>query len=310
MGAEHKFDWAELRQTALDCLDAVWSLICWAESSQDDDYSAESAALHMAAIDRARETFVRASIILLPGCFDSLVTATVGEGPRPDFRFGPVCCATAHESALELLRWAGLRLENCCFDDAYGGRVVGIDGLQEVSVQSVLHAISPAALRDTLRRWGKRTRFDDLLDGQELRQLTAWIHREWAAVSQSQRDSDEDGGEADGGPLPPDSFRWDSRIYSPIPRGPFLALTAAWQCEGRCIHKDDLAEALGDHADTVGDYAMHGIRGELNKFFRKNGIPLHATAKNRSLAIKDGTPPQARAKKRPTAKRSKRRKSD
>jgi hypothetical protein len=151
MDAEHKIDWAELRQAALDCLNATWGLICLADQTQNDDYDAENAALHLAAIDRAREVFIRASITFAPGSFDSLVTATVGEGPRPDFRFGPVCCATAHETALELLRWVGLRLENWCFDDVYGGRVVGIDGLQEVSVQSVLHALSPEALRDMLR---------------------------------------------------------------------------------------------------------------------------------------------------------------
>ena len=33
---------------------------------------------------------------------------SVGEGPRPDFRFGEACYSTAHEAALELLR-AGVK---------------------------------------------------------------------------------------------------------------------------------------------------------------------------------------------------------
>ena len=38
--------------------------------------------------------------------FTKIALASVGEGPRPDFRFGEACYSTAHESALELLRWS------------------------------------------------------------------------------------------------------------------------------------------------------------------------------------------------------------
>ena len=106
-------DWNAVRQTALDCLDAAWSLVCLAESSQEADYDADRAALHLVGIDEACDTFLRARRdVFSPSLFDSIALATVGEGPRPDFHVGPVNCATVHETAFEFLRGAIGQVEN------------------------------------------------------------------------------------------------------------------------------------------------------------------------------------------------------
>ena len=104
------------------------------------------------------------------------------------------------------------------------------------------------------------------------------------------------------GPVPPNGFRWKGKVYAPLVKGPFLALAAAWPNDGRCIHKDDLTTALGDSEMWLADSAMHSIRGQLNKFFRRNRIPFHATVKGLLLAIQDGFP-RATARKRQPAKK-------
>jgi hypothetical protein len=118
-------DWDGVRATALDCLNATWGMVCWAARSQEDDYDTEMAALHLAAMDTALNTFRRAREILQPGLkcttsdvrhspvFDALALASVGEGPRPDFKL----CATAHEKAFQLLRMAILGVENGLNDE-------------------------------------------------------------------------------------------------------------------------------------------------------------------------------------------------
>jgi len=111
------------------------------------------------------------------------------------------------------------------------------------------------------------------------------------------------------GPVPPNSFRWRRTEYRPIAKGPFLALEAAWPNEGHCLHKDDLAGALGDMAETLGEFAMAGIRGELNKFFSEKGIPLHAVVKGLRLAIQDGAPRAAARNLQPRNEAKKRRQS-
>ncbi len=174
--SQQEIDWTAVRQAALDCLDATGSLICHAESSQEDDYNADRAALHLAAIDTARDTFKRTAIMLSRGLFDSLALASVGEGPRPDFRFGVVCCATAHETAHELLRRTLGCLESGVFDE-----LKGIDGLHELSLEA-LHELSLEALRNTLSRLEERTSLRGLVDAPGLHQVGAWIDREWAAV--------------------------------------------------------------------------------------------------------------------------------
>jgi hypothetical protein len=110
---------------------------------------------------------------------DALALATAGRSERPDFRYGPVCCATAHEAAFELLRSAILWVENGLnaeldergFPDQY---VAGIDDL---------HKLSPEDLRDTLVRLERRESLQGLVRASGVRQIRVWIDHEWAAVS-------------------------------------------------------------------------------------------------------------------------------
>jgi hypothetical protein len=190
--SQQKIDWTAVRQTALDCLNATWTLICFAEWSQGDDYGAERAALHLTAIDRACDTLYRAistfspGVVVLPGDalfssanFDAIVRASVGEGARPDFRFGGVCCATAHQSAYVLLRSALMQLENGLNDE------LNERGINDQYVASFddLHQLSPEALQGTLSRLEERESLRSLLSGRQLHVVRAWIDREWAAIS-------------------------------------------------------------------------------------------------------------------------------
>ena len=179
-------DWDGVRATALDCLNATWSMVCWAARSQEDDYDTEKAALHLAAMDTALNTLRRALEILQPGLecttsdlrhspvFDALAVASVGEGPRPDFKL----CATAHEKAFQLLRMAILGVENGLNDEldrrgAPDSHLLGIDDL---------HRQSASQLSDTLRCLGKNSPPASILNARQLHELRAWIDREWAAV--------------------------------------------------------------------------------------------------------------------------------
>jgi hypothetical protein len=179
-------DWNIVRATALDCLDATWTMIRWAARSQEDDYDTEMAALHLAAIDAALNTFRRALEILQPGLecgtsdlrhspvFDAFALASVGEGPRPDFKL----CATAHEKAFQLLRMAILGVENGLNDEldrrgAPDSQLLGIDDL---------HRLSAVQLCDTMRSLGKSSSPNSILTAKHLHELRAWIDREWASV--------------------------------------------------------------------------------------------------------------------------------
>ena len=110
--SQQKIDWNALGKAAQQCVGSACSLAHWGERSQEDDYNAENAALHLAAIDRACETLGRAIALFERRHFNKLALASVGEGPRPDFRFGEACYSTAHEAALELLRAGVLHIEN------------------------------------------------------------------------------------------------------------------------------------------------------------------------------------------------------
>jgi hypothetical protein len=145
-------------------------LVCWADRSQDGDYDADQAALHLAAIGRARDTFKRAAVMFSRGLFDALALASVREGPRPDFRFGSVCCATAHETAHELLRRALFWMEDALCD-------------LNIGTADELHNLSADALRDTLSCLEKISSAQGIVYAPETHQVRAWIHREWAAVS-------------------------------------------------------------------------------------------------------------------------------
>ena len=184
-------DWNSVRAIALDCLNSTWDMVCWAARSQEDDYDVDCAALHLAAIDTARDTFRRAMEVLQPGfecatddskryspVFDALALATVGEGARPDFRFGPVHCATAHEAAFELQRMAILWVEDGLNDEldrrgAPDSYVIGINDL---------HRLSAEQLCGTMRCLEKSDSLQSILTARQLHKLRAWIDREWAAV--------------------------------------------------------------------------------------------------------------------------------
>ena len=86
--SQQNIDWTAVRQAALKCLDATWDMVWWAERSQEDDYDVDGAALHLAAIDTAGDALTRAISMFEPGLFDSLVMASVGEGPRRISRLG------------------------------------------------------------------------------------------------------------------------------------------------------------------------------------------------------------------------------
>ncbi|QDT50428.1 hypothetical protein Pan258_44870 [Symmachiella dynata] len=121
--------------------------------------------------ERATDELVRNSPV-----FDALALATVGEGARPDFKFG----ATAHETAFELLRRAILWVENGLNDELEekgepDNYLAGIDDL---------HKRSPEELRDTFCRLVERQPLHNLMPGRQLQVLRTWIDREWAAVSQ------------------------------------------------------------------------------------------------------------------------------
>jgi hypothetical protein len=161
-------------------------MVCWAARSQEDDYDTEKAALHLTAMDTALKTFGLALEILQPGLkcttgdlrhspvFDALALASVGEGPRPDFKL----CATAHEKAFQLLRMAILRVEDGLNDEldrrgAPDSHLLGIDDL---------HRQSASQLSDTLRCLGKNSSSESILTARQLHELRACIDLEWAAV--------------------------------------------------------------------------------------------------------------------------------
>ena len=184
-------DWNSVRDMALDCLNSTWTMVRWAARSQEDDYDTEKAALHLAAIDTALNTFRQAMEIFQPGfecatsdlryspVFDALALASVGEGPRPDFGI----CATAHEKAFELLRLMILWIEDGLNDelDSRGAPDNCLEGIDD------LHKRSPVKLRDDLQRLvGKNNSLQSALSAQQLRKLSAWVTREWAAVASQQ----------------------------------------------------------------------------------------------------------------------------
>lgn len=181
-----KIDWNIARAMALDCLNSTWNMVRWAARSQEDDYDTEKAALHLAAIDTALNTFRQAMEIFQPGLecatsdlryspvFDALTLASVGEGPRPDFGI----CATAHEKAFKLLRMAILWVEDGLNDEldrrgAPDSYVIGINDL---------HRLSAEQLCVTMRFLEKNDSLQSIITARQLHELRAWIDREWAAV--------------------------------------------------------------------------------------------------------------------------------
>ncbi len=171
-------DWNEVRARALGCLNSSLELLTWARDSQQEDYDVGSATLHLAAIDKARnnaENFLRiltsgidgsskTSLCQFPIC-DQLAQASAGETARPDFGVA----ATAHEAVFRLLMIALLHIEN----NLKGGLTL-----------EDLHGVSPEKRRVTLCALEKKDSMEHVLGGVgNLHNLQAWIHREWANVS-------------------------------------------------------------------------------------------------------------------------------
>ncbi len=208
--SQRNTDWSAIRLMALQCLSAAWDLAFWADRSDEDDYDEKSAALHLAAIDRAHDTLYRAMRTFSPGVrvltrdflcasahFDAIARASVGEGPRPDFRVGGMCCATAHQSAYVLLRIALGQFEGAMMDDGIAAHF--FDYLSTLSPETVrdrhiLRTLSPEALRDTLIHLEKIAHLTRLFAGQSVDVLEAWIDREWAAVSGDAAEQPDKGG--------------------------------------------------------------------------------------------------------------------
>lgn len=172
-------DWNEVRGIALDCLSSSLELLTWARRSQEEDYDVGSATLHLATIDKARnnaENFLGILTIGIDGSsknhlcqfpiYDQLAHASAGETAHPDFGVA----ATAHEAVFRLLMIALLHIEN----NLKGGLTL-----------EDLHGVSPEELRVTLRALEKKDSMEHVLGSVGyLHNLQAWIHREWAAVSQ------------------------------------------------------------------------------------------------------------------------------
>lgn len=191
-GSQSEIDWEIVRGASLNCVTAAWSMICFANRSQTTKYDAQTAVLQLDDIDRARATFRQAMETLEPGLecssdpafrdsrvFKALQVAISHQGAYPEFRFGPVCCATAHEAAFELLRRAILWIEDGLNDEldelgAPDHHVASIDDLCK---------LTPEELRFKFSKLEKRKSIQSLIQAREIKQVRAWIDREWAAMS-------------------------------------------------------------------------------------------------------------------------------
>lgn len=172
-------DWEQIRAMAIDCLSSSIDLLSWARRSQEKDYDADSATLHLAAIGKARDILERSFGILSMGSdgrsedylrqfpiYDQLALASKAESARPDFGVS----STAHEAAFRLLMIGLLHIEGNLKD---GGLML-----------EDLHGISLKKLRVALRDVEKNDPIKNVLGGfARLNNLQAWIHREWANVS-------------------------------------------------------------------------------------------------------------------------------
>jgi hypothetical protein len=113
-------------------------------------------------------------------------------------------------------------------------------------------------------------------------------------------------GDSEDGPAGADGFRYGGKVYAPLARGPFRALSAIWQSKDRCLHSRDLPELLyGDREEELNENTLRGLRGELNGFFRHHAIPYKATVRGVRIAIKTDVLQAVKTTKRPKAPRKK-----
>jgi hypothetical protein len=190
--SQQKIDWNALGKAAQQCVGSAWRLAHWGDRSQEDGYNVDDAAVHLAEIDRATDILRQAIALFERRHFKKIALASVGEGPRPDFRFGEACYSTAHEAALELLRAGVLHIEDGLIDIAEDrgtpdNYFAGIDDL---------HVLSPDDLRDTLidvyarpvSEWAVKE-----IEFARVKEFQAWIDREWAAASSAPAKDNQDG---------------------------------------------------------------------------------------------------------------------
>lgn len=108
------------------------------------------------------------------------------------------------------------------------------------------------------------------------------------------------------GPEPPDGFNYAGRTYFGLARKPFLAVAFLWPLPNRTARRDELAEPVWeDHADTPSESAVEGLRKEINRFFRANGIPWHTVFKLDYLCLREGPPGKRKGKTLPKGTRYK-----
>ncbi len=101
-------------------------------------------------------------------------------------------------------------------------------------------------------------------------------------------------GTADG-PVHPGSFSWAGQSFSGLAPKPYRAVCYLWSQGNRTAPVDDLAEPVWeDHEMMPDNNAIGGLRRQINRFFRKHGIPFHAAVKNHCILLRDGPPSSGR----------------
>jgi hypothetical protein len=88
------------------------------------------------------------------------------------------------------------------------------------------------------------------------------------------------------GPVPPDAFRHEARLYHGLQPKPYRLVEYLWGCENRTSPFHDLAEPVwGDREQMVPDCGPGSLRRQANRFFAKHAIPYKVSIKNRMAAL-------------------------
>ncbi len=100
-----------------------------------------------------------------------------------------------------------------------------------------------------------------------------------------------EGGHPKDGPEPPDGFMHAGQIHRGLARKPFLAISFLWPRRNKTARREELAEPVWeDHAFDQDESAVEGLRKQINRFFRQNAIPWHASFKGGYLYLREGAP--------------------
>jgi hypothetical protein len=201
-----------------------------------------------------------------------------------------------------------------CYLDAYAAFQNDCRGMEDVSayLKDIRYpdaeAVDPVGVEKSPFRYQKPAggRASELL--RFLHELEQSLLKARSAVSSDEQERPAD--DSEDAPVAPDGFRYCGKVYSPLARGPFRALSVVWESENRCVNREDLAEAIyGDREEELEENTLRGLRSELNGFFRAHHVPYKATVRGYSIAIKEGNPPAAGSAKqsRPGRKKKTRR---